>query len=173
VSVGASEANVVFAVSSTNGAALAYKGIDHATYTVELDGNEAEFSAVEVTDVDVLDLSAGTAGAIDGSAWTNVGKIDLGFDNVGNAISYGAGQNYDLTKDQTGLQLDMATTGSAQTVGIEAGDDNGTSTAVGTITVGALNVNGGEDAIAGTVTIEASTANFTATSMDMEQKCLW
>jgi len=166
INVGASEANVVYAVSSTNGAALAYTAVANDTYTIELDADESEFSGVEITNVDVIDLSAGTAGAIDGSAWTGVGKIDLGFDNAGNAISYGAGQTYDLTKDQVGLTLEMAATGSAQTVAINAGDDNGTSTAVGTITVGALNLNAGEDAIAGTVTLDATTANFTATSVD-------
>ena len=153
-------------MSSTNGAPLVIAGIAHDTYTIEVDGDESEFSGVEVTNVDIIDLSAGTAGAIDGSTWSGITTIDLGFDNAGNAISYGAGQTYDLTSDQTGLTLEMAATGSAQTVAINAGDDNGTSTAVGTITVGALDLNAGEDAIAGTVTLDATTANFTATSVD-------
>jgi hypothetical protein len=140
------------------------------TSDVTIQGNENAFAGVTVANVSKIDMNAGTAGTIDADSWTGVTTIDLGFDNSGNAISYYQGQNYEVTKDQAGFTLDLKATGTAQTVTITAGDDNGTSAAVGTITLGAVDVDAGDDTVAGTVSLEASIANLTATSFDMGAK---
>jgi Ca2+-binding RTX toxin-like protein len=140
------------------------------TSDVTVQGNEDAFSGVTITTAAKIDMNAGTAGTIDADSWTGITTIDLGFDNSGNAISYDQGQNYEITNDQTGFTLDLKATGTAQTVTITAGDDNGTSAAVGTITLGAVDVDAGDDTVAGTVSLEASIANVTATSFDMGAK---
>ena len=155
--------------------AAAASGSQASTFTVTAAGNEARFSGKTVTDIDTLDLTAGTAGAIDGSNWT-VGKVDLGFDNGANAISYNANAVYEITSDQAnGLALDSKAANANNDLKIIAGDDNGTSTAVGTIAVtGTLDLGGGagagtaDDVRSGTVTIEAILANLTlSTGLDL------
>lgn len=131
------------------------------TNSVTVAGNEDEFSGVTINNIDVVDLNAGTAGAIDASKWNGVGKIDLGFDNAGNGITVANAAKVEITTSQTGLDFDYAT--GAANLTLVAGDVNGASTAVGTATVGALEANAGATA-EGTVTIEANDANLTATS---------
>jgi Ca2+-binding RTX toxin-like protein len=169
-------AGVVDAVTlSGNGAAVTYNLATPAaaitsitkagSQTVTLAGANTAFSAVTVAGVDVLDINALTAAAaaIDADSWT-AGYVDLGVDNANAAITVANAQTWHITADQTtGLDFDFATT----TVGdltVVAGDDNGDNTAVGTITVGAFNAAAGAATTTGTVTIEASIANFTATS---------
>ena len=135
---------------------------DHA---VTLAGNESVFSGAVISGVAVIDLTAGTAGAIDAADWS-AGKVDLGFDNnagAGNAITVGSDVTYEVTSDQTGLDFDFAT-GANGNVTIIAGDDNGTSTAVGTITTAALDANAGATST-GTLTIEASIANVSGSTL--------
>jgi Ca2+-binding RTX toxin-like protein len=132
-------------------------------HAVTLAGNEAVFSGATITGASVIDLTAGTAGAIDAEDWS-AGKVDLGFDNQGNAITVGSGVTYEVTADQTtGLNFDFGTTANGN-VTIVAGDDNGTSTAVGTIALVALDANDGATST-GTLTIEASIANVTGTTL--------
>lgn len=166
---------------SGNGAAVTFNisGANPATtftgsgaHEVTLAGNEAIFSAATISGVAVLDLNAGTAGAVDASKWT-VGKVDLGFDNnaaanAANDFTVGSNAVYEVTADQTGLDFAFAT-GANGNVTIIAGDDNGTSTAVGTITLAALDADAGATST-GTLTIEASIANVTASTVTVGAK---
>lgn len=69
----------------------------------------------------------------------------------------------EVTADQgTGLDFDFSAAGGGDLT-IIAGDDNGASAAVGTISVAALNAAAAATTV-GTVTLEASIANLTATS---------
>lgn len=154
-------AAVTYNISSTNGVATTYTGESDVTIA----GNVSEFTGTTATTFAAIDLNAGTPGAIDADSWT-VTKVDLGFDNQGGAgvITVANNQVWEITADQTiGLDYDFATT----TIGnltVVAGDDNGTNPAVGTISVAAFNAAAGSATTSGTVTIEASIANFTATS---------
>jgi Ca2+-binding RTX toxin-like protein len=152
-------AAVTYNIASTNGVATTYTGESDVTIA----GDAGEFSGKTATTFAAIDLNAGTPGAIDADSWT-VTKVDLGFDNQGNAIAVANNQVWEITADQTtGLDYDFATT----TIGnltVVAGDDNGTNPAVGTISVAAFNAAAGSATTSGTVTIEASIANFTATS---------
>lgn len=134
------------------------------TNSVTVAGNESLFSGVTISGIDLLDLNAGTAGTIDGSKWTNVAAVNLGFDNTNNAITVSEGAKIVLTSttQTTGLNFDYAT--GAKNMTIEAGDVNGsTNAAVGTATVGILNAAAGATDV-GTVTIVANESNLTATS---------
>jgi Ca2+-binding RTX toxin-like protein len=135
-----------------------------ATSDVTIAGNEAEFSGLTITGSSAaINLTAGTAGAIDADGWTTT-TIGLGFNNANNAITAAAGQSYTVTVNQTGLDYDYVAAVVDQDISITAGDVNGTSTAVGTLTVGALNTTSGT-ATSGTVTITANESNMTATSV--------
>jgi Ca2+-binding RTX toxin-like protein len=160
---------------SGNGAAATYAITGASTVlagsgsqTVNVSGNEASFSGLTVTGMGTIDLTAGTAGAVDGSLWT-AEKIDLGFDNnkaaaAGNNITLADGATIEVTLDQTSMDIDYVT-GSAGNLTIVAGDDNGASANVGTIAFGALLDAAAANATdTGTVTIEASIANVTATA---------
>jgi hypothetical protein len=134
--------------------------------SVTVAGNESLFSGVTITGIDVLDLNAGTAGAIDGSKWTNVGVVvDLGFDNAGNAITVSEASKYVVTSSQSTTGLDFDYAAGAKNLTIEAGDVNGVSnTAVGTLTVtGTLDAAAGATD-EGTVAIVANDANLTVTA---------
>lgn len=152
-------ADVTFTVTGTT---LPTTYAASGDYAVTLAGNEAVFSGAVISGAAVIDLTAGTAGTIDAADWA-AGKVDLGFDNAGNAITVGSDVTYEVTADQAGLDFDFAT-GANGNVTIIAGDDNGTSTAVGTITTGALDANVSATAT-GTLTIEASIANLSGTSL--------
>lgn len=156
---------------SGNGAAATYTVTGAAAttitgsgdYDVNLAGNEAVFAGLTISGVNTIDLTAGTAGTIDADDWSSV-KVDLGFDNAGNAISVGSDVTYEVTADQTtGLDFDFAAAANGA-VSVVAGDDNGASTAVGTITVAALDANDGATST-GTLTIEASIANMSGTTI--------
>ena len=172
---GAAGQNVDIITLSGNGAGVVYDLAAPAagtaasftkagTQSVEIMGDASEFSGVTVTNIDVIDVIAGAAAVFNASLFTGVGNVDLGVDNAGNAITVNNNQTWEITADQTtGLDYDF----SATTMGdltVIAGDDNGVDPAVGTITVGAFNAAAGAAATTGTVTIEASIANFTATS---------
>ena len=137
------------------------------TQTVNVSGNEASFSGNTVSGMGTIDLTAGTAGAVDGSLWTAT-KIDLGFDNnkAGNAannITVADGATIEVTSDQTSMDVDYVT-GSAGNLTIIAGDDV-VGSSVGTIAFGALLDAASANATdTGTVTIEANIANVTATN---------
>ena len=132
-------------------------------HSVNLAGDESLFSGVTISGVNTLDLTAGTAGTIDGDSW-GVTKVDLGFDNQNNAITVGSDANYEVTADQTtGLDFDFSSSANGN-VTITAGDDNGASTAGGTIDLVALNANDGATST-GTLTIEASISNVTGTTL--------
>ena len=154
---------------SGNGADVTYTILGSATTitgsganTVNLAGNEDVFAGATISGVGTIDLTAGTAGTIAGGNWS-ADKVDLGFDNAGNAITLADASTIEVTSDQAGMDINYAA-GSAGNLTLVAGDDNGASAAVGTITLGALNLATGTATSAGTVTIEASTANVTATS---------
>jgi Ca2+-binding RTX toxin-like protein len=145
-------------------------GTINATSDVTVAGASAALTGTTIANASKVDLTSGSTGTIlDADSWTGVTTIDVGYD-VGAAVSYFDGQTYEFTLDQTGLDMDLYATGSAQTVTIVAGDDNGANTAVGTITLGALTVDDTDDVASGTITIEASIANLTATSMDFGAK---
>ena len=136
------------------------------TSDVTISGASAAFTGVAISGTAKIDLSSGSTGTVlDADSWINAGKVDVGYD-VGAAVSYYNGANFELTLDQTGLDLDLYAGGAAQTVTITAGDEDVNNSAVGTVTVGALTVDDADDTVAGTITIEASESNFTATSFD-------
>jgi hypothetical protein len=133
---------------------------DHA---VNLAGNEALMAGSTISGINTIDLTAGTAGTIDAADWSST-KVDLGFDNQGNAITVGSGVTYEVTADQTtGLDFNFSAAGDGN-VTVIAGDDNGTSTAVGTVTVAALDANKSATATS-TLTIDASIANISGTTI--------
>ena len=163
---------------SGNGAGVTYNLATPATAivsvtktgseSVTIAGNESVFAAKTVTAVNVLDLNAGTAGTIDASKWTTVGKVDLGFDNANNAITVSEAATYEVTINQTGLNFDFTT--AAKNITVVAGDVNGPgSAAIGTLSVGAFDAAAGATDV-GTVSIEASEANFTATGTTLGVK---
>jgi len=169
---GAGAGTVDLVTLSGNGAAVTYNlGTNAGTavsYTkagtdsVTVAGNVSHFTGVTVTGVDVLDLDAGTAGAIAGSKWTSIGKVDLGFDNQGNAITVSEGLKVEITAAQANTDFNYAT--GAKNMTIVAGDVNGTAnTAVGTLTTGTLDAAAGATDV-GTVTIIANDANMTVTT---------
>lgn len=152
-------AAVTYNLSVSNGAVTSITKAGQNSVTVA--GNESLFSGVAVSGLDVLDLNAGTAGTIDGSKWTSVGTVDLGFDNAGNAITVSDAATYSVTANQTtGLNFDYTT--AAKNLTIVAGDVNGASnTAVGTLSIaGTLDAAAGATE-EGTVSIVANEANLT------------
>jgi Ca2+-binding RTX toxin-like protein len=159
LNVGGNGAALTATIESTNSAATTYNKV--GTQTVTLAGPVSEFTGATVAGVDVLDLTSGS-GAIAASLWT-AGKVDLGYD-AGAAITVASGQTYEVTFDQTGLDYNFVAGSTAGNLTLVAGDDNGTSTAVGTIALGALDTNPG-NTIAGTFTIEASIANVSSTGL--------
>jgi hypothetical protein len=174
---GGADAVDVLTLGSTGGAvtyniATPTGGTDNTIVTINgtsdvtVAAASAAITGVTIANAGKVDLTSGATGTIlDADSWTGVTTIDVGYD-VGAAVSYFDGQTYEITLDQTGLDMDLYATGSAQTVTIVAGDDNGANTAVGTITLGALTVDNADDVVAGTITIEASIAILTATGMD-------
>ncbi|MDB2607707.1 hypothetical protein N9Y66_02590 [Planktomarina temperata] len=159
----AAEANATYNVAANAETITSITKGESGSFTVTVAGNEAQFSAVTIAGVDTLDLNAGTAGTIDGSKWTSVGKVDLGFDNAGNAITVSEAAVYSVTANQTGLDFDMGT--GASSMSIVSGDVNGaTDTTVGTLTVGALDAAASATS-ATTVVLTAEESNFTATSV--------
>jgi hypothetical protein len=120
-------------------------------------------AGVTISGIETIDLTAGTAGTIAAGLWTS-NKVDLGFDNAGNAITVGSDVTYEVTNDQTtGLDFDFSATANGN-VTVVAGDDNGASATVGTIAMAALDANDGATST-GTVTIEASIANISGTTI--------
>jgi Ca2+-binding RTX toxin-like protein len=159
LNIGGNGAALTATIESTNSAASTYNKV--GTQTVTLAGPVSEFTGATVTGVDVLDITSGS-GAVAASLWT-AGKVDLGYD-AGAAVTVASGQTYEVTFDQTGLDYNFAAGSTAGNLTLVAGDDNGTSTSVGTIALGALDTNPG-NTIAGTFTIEASIANVTSTGL--------
>jgi hypothetical protein len=172
---GTNAGNVDIITLSGNGAGVVYDLAAPATGTavsftkagtqsVEIMGDISEFTAITVTDINTIDIIAGTAAAFNGASYSGVGKIDLGINNTNNAATLVSGSTLEVTIDQTtGLDIDFSAAGGGD-VTIVAGDDNGASSAVGTITVAALNAAAAAATTVGTVTLEASIANLTATS---------
>jgi len=167
VNLTANDAAVTYTVSASTGG--------FTTMTIGADatakGDEAVFAGKTVTGAGTLDLSAGTADAVDLSG-VDVGKIKIGFDNQNTPVSgttpddhpftIKSGQTVELYADQTDIAFNFAGTETSADLKIIAGDDNGsTNTAVGTITTGVLSA---DSTLAGTVTIEAIEANLTATT---------
>jgi hypothetical protein len=164
----AAEANATYNVAANAETITSITKGDSGSFTVTVAGNEAQFSAVTIAGVDTLDMNAGTAGTIDGSKWTSVGKVDLGFDNAGNAITVSEAAVYEVTANQAGLDFDMGT--GASSMSIVSGDVNGaTDTTVGTLTVGALDAAAAATS-ATTVVVTAEESNLTATSVTLGAK---
>lgn len=160
VTLSGNGASVTYNLGTNAGSPVSYTkaGSDSVT----LAGDESHFSTLTVTGFNVLNLNAGNAGTINGSKWTNVGKVILGFDNAGNAITVSEGLNVEITAAQTNTDFDYAT--GAKNMTIIAGDVNGTAnTAVGTLTTGTLNAAAGLTDV-GTVTIIANESNLTVTT---------
>jgi hypothetical protein len=156
---------------SGNGAAATYTLTGQAattitgsgSQTVNLAGNEALYAGATISGIGTIDLTAGTAGTIAAGLWSS-DKVDLGFNNAGNAITVGSDVNYEVTLDQTtGLDFNFAASANGN-VTVTAGDDNGASSTVGTITVGALDANVSATST-GTLTIEASIANVSGSTI--------
>jgi Ca2+-binding RTX toxin-like protein len=151
---------VTYTITSTSGTTETI----NATSDVTVAGNEAIFAGNTVTGAAAINLaSTSTAGTIAAGLWSAT-EIGVAFNNANNAITAAAGQNYELTVNQTGLDFDYGATVVDQDITITAGDVNGTSTAVGTLTLGALDVTSGT-ATSGTVSIIANESNLTATSV--------
>lgn len=160
VTLSGNGAAVTYNLGANAGTAVSYTkaGADSVT----LAGDESNFSAVTVTGFDVLNLDAGTAGTIDASKWTALGKVKLGFDNAGQKITVSEGLKIEINIAQANTDFDYAT--GAKNMTIIAGDVNGAAnTAVGTLTTGTLDAAAGGTAV-GTVTIVAEEANMTVTT---------
>lgn len=160
---------------SGNGAAATYEVSSGAAskYTVSGDqavtisASAANLSAKTVTGAKEVKITTG-ASALDASKYSNVEKISVGADISGNKITVVDGQTVEFTSaTQTGLDFDYAT--GAKNVNIIVGDVNGTSSAVGTLTVGAFDASAAA-ADVGNVTITANESNFTATSTTIGAK---
>ena len=93
-------------------------GTINATSDVTVAGASAALTGTTIANAAKVDLTSGSTGVVlDADSWTGVSTIDVGYD-VGAAVSYFDGQTYELTLDQTGLDMDLYATGSAQTVTI-------------------------------------------------------
>ncbi len=170
----AAQQNVDIITLSGNGAAVVYNldapNTGTATsftkagsHSVEIMGDLTEFDGVTVTNIDVIDIDSGGGATLNGANFSGVGKIDLGVDNSNNKITLASGSTIEVTADQTtGFDIDFSAAGGGDLT-IVAGDDNGTSTAVGTINLVAMDAAAAAATTVGTVTIEASIAN-----VDME-----
>jgi hypothetical protein len=162
-------ADVVYdlAAPAANSFASATKS---GTHSVEMMGDSSEFSTLVVNGVDVIDIDSGGGAVIDGTNFTNVGKIDLGVDAANNAITLNSGSTLEMTVSQASLNVDMVAGGGAD-LNLVAGDVNGASAAVGTMTLAAVNVTGNVAATAvGTVTLEASESNVDSTGFTLGAK---
>ena len=130
------------------------------TQSVEVMGDISEFTAVTITDINTVDIIAGTAAAFNASLFSNVGKIDLGINNGNNALTVNSGQTVEVTQDQvTGLDFNFSAAGGGNLTVI-AGDDTPNSNSVGTVNFVAFNAAAAAATTVGTVTIEASISNI-------------
>jgi len=149
----------------TAGAATTYAASgDHA---VSLTGDGARFTTKTVTGVTDLTVSGTTASALDLSK-VSAEKVILTYD-VGALLTTQSGQKVQLMKDQTGLDMDVASTATTSDMYLIAGDEDANSSTVGTVTLGAL-TSDDTDGTAGTLTIEAYESNVTATSTHIGDK---
>ncbi|MCP1317646.1 hypothetical protein [Halomonas sp. 707B3] len=155
---------------SGNGAAATYYVADGGVLTsvtkagdqsVTLSGNAATFTAVSMSGVDVVAIDSDGAGALDASKFEGVGKITVAND-MGADITVSDAQTVEFSANQTGLNFEYAT--DAANLNLIAGDVNGDSTAVGTLSLGALTADAAATAT-GNVTITAEEANVTAASV--------
>lgn len=160
---------------SGNGAAATYEVSSGAAskYTVSGDqavtisASAAHLSAKTVTGAKEVKITTGGSD-LDASKYSNVEKISVGDDIGNNQITVVDGQTVEFTSaTQTALDFDYAT--GAKNVNIIVGDVNGTSSAVGTLTVGAFDASAAA-ADVGNVTITANESNFTATSTTIGAK---
>lgn len=160
---------------SGNGAAATYEVSSGAAskYTVSGDqvvtisASAANLSAKTVTGAKEVKITTG-GNDLDASKYSNVEKISVGDDIGNNQITVVDGQTVEFTSaTQTALDFDYAT--GAKNVNIIVGDVNGTSSAVGTLTVGAFDAAAGATDV-GNVTITANESNFTATSTTIGAK---
>jgi hypothetical protein len=178
---GANDGNVDVITLSGNGASVIYdlaapssgtaaSFTKSGTHSVEIMGDISEFTAITITDIDVIDIIAGTAAAFNGSNFSGVGKIDLGIDNSNNALTLISGSNLEVTTvtQTTGLDIDFSAAGGGD-VTITAGDVT-TGSTVGTVTVNALNAAAAAATTVGTVTLHAAESNLTATSTVLAAK---
>jgi len=175
------QGNVDLVTLSGNGAGVVYDLAAPTTGTavsftkagdqsVEIMGDASEFDGITVTGIDVIDVISGGGATFDTSLFSGVGKVDLGVDNSNNAITAVSGSTFEITADQTtGTDFDFSSAGGGDLT-IIAGDDNGTSTAVGTINLAALNAAAAAATTVGNVTIEASIANVDAEGVTLEAK---
>ena len=137
----------------------------NADSNVTITGDDALFSANTVGAAASLNLTGGGGVAIDASKWTPT-KVSIGFDNTDTAaITAAAGQSYEYTVVQTGIDFNFGALVVDQDLTITAGDINPASDpTVGTLTVQGLDVTSGTPT-SGTVTIIANESNLTATSV--------
>jgi hypothetical protein len=162
VTLSGNGAGVVYDLAApTTGTAVSFTKA--GTQSVEIMGDASEFSAITITDIDVIDVIAGGGAAFNAGLFSNVGKVDLGV-AIGNfAITAVSGSTYEITADQTTkTDFDFSAAGGGDLT-IIAGDDNGASAAVGTIALQAFNAAAAATTV-GTVTLEASIANVTASA---------
>jgi hypothetical protein len=130
------------------------------TQSVEVMGDASEFTAVTITNIDVVDVIAGTAAAFNASLFSNVGKIDLGINNANNALTVNSGQTIEVTANQaTGLDFNFSAAGGGDLT-IVAGDLNPASASVDTVNFVAFDAAAAAATTVGNITIEASISNI-------------
>jgi len=162
-------ADVIYNLDAPAGGSFA-SATKSGTHSVEIMGDSSEFSTLVVNGVDVIDIDTGGSAVIDGTSFTNVGKIDLGVDAANNAITLNSGSTLEMTINQASLNVDMVAGGGSD-LNLVAGDVNGASAAVGTLTLAAVNVAGNVAATAvGNVTLEASESNVDSTGFTLGAK---
>ena len=169
VTLSGNGAGVVFDLAAPNtGTAVSFTKA--GTESVEIMGDASEFTGVTVTGIDVIDVISGGGAAFNASLFSGVGKVDLGVDNGNFAITAVSGSTFEITADQTtGTDFDFSAAGGGDLT-IIAGDDNGTSTAVGTINLVALDAAAAAATTVGNVTIEASISNVDAEGVTLGAK---
>ena len=71
-------------------------------------GDASEFTAITITNIDVVDIIAiaGGAAAFNGSLFSGVGKIDIGVDNANNAFTLVSGSTAEY-RGSDGLDFDL------------------------------------------------------------------
>ena len=137
---------------------------------VSLSGDEARFDGQTITGIANVTLT-GTAAGASVLGGVSADKFIVAYDSNSDAtndLEFAGGATVELTNDQTKLGFDVSATSANSNLKLIAGDEDTTSSTVGTVTVGAMLTGAGT--VAGTVEIEAIESNFTSTGVTLGSK---
>jgi len=163
-------ADVIYDLAAPGGGATFVSATKAGTHSVEIMGDASEFTGTTIANIDVIDVISGGGTAFVASSFSGVGKIDFGVDQNNAKVTVNSGQTVEITFDQAGAgtDFDFSAAGGGDLT-IIAGDDNGASSAVGTINLGTgvLDAAAAAATTVGTVTIEASISNVDSTGVTL------